>query len=559
MNVIITNLSTLREHAEQYCYSSDLGAIYGTHTNDAPVIYLLTLLTKNAPDTPVRIIAVTTPEAETAYTVFEDTVAEASRALGIRLPEILPVSHVQMAATVHQIVTLIPIDSHVYIDTTGGFRHSSYLLMAVMRILEYSGIRLKKAVYSRYEPAFKGIEDVTANYRLFDLISAANSFTEFGNSRELSAFFQEHGHPEVRRVLHAMNAFSEAVALCRTAGLDEILAALNESLTALDTMQTDNENEILFQSISGMIREKFGITASGGKAEYLGVIEWCLEHQLIQQAVTIYTEKIGTYLFQSGLLKADAAAVQEILDNPNHFDLYYRLFYERFMAMPVSYASSATPLGRFLQSIREDPDAKEALASAENTAQFLQEMPAFRNRLGIAERSGLERLYRLKRAVFGADEIRRHPNTVRNELSIFPELQVIPEKCTANSPEKFINQIITNTKLHGILQGEFENPVHVYENHHINAIEYLADALKEQNAFEMHADIPQMQTIMRDYLYIKNFLRNSFNHASDKNERNTEEIAYFQSHGYPIDEMPALQDIVSVMHNAVQHCKEVKS
>ena len=32
----------------------------------------------------------------------------------------------------------------------------------------------------------------------------------------------------------------------------------------------------------------------------------------------------------------------------------------------------------------------------------------------------------------------------------------------------------------------------------------------------------KMQEIMRDYLYIKNYLRNMFNHASEENDRSEE-------------------------------------
>ncbi|MCR5718447.1 MAG: TM1812 family CRISPR-associated protein [Oscillospiraceae bacterium] len=559
MYVIITNLSSMRPGAQEFIYRSDLGDIRGTHTSDAPVTYLLTMLAKQGNAADIRVIAVTAKIAETAFPTFSEMLHCSSENLGIPCPEIRKVSISHLATTVREIVTLIPKDSHVYIDTTGGFRDSSYLLMAVVRILEYSGIRLEKAVYSRYEQDYKGIEDVTANYRLFDLISASNSFTEFGNSRDLFAFFKERGCPEVQRVLAAMNAFSETVAMCRTSGLEEILEELNQSLLALDTMQTDDENEILFQSISGVIRQKFGISADGStKAEYPAVINWCLEHQFIQQAVTIYTEKIATHLFRLGILSTDDTNAQGLEEHMNNFDLYYRLFYEGFMAMPVSYATGQTPFGRFIRSIKEDEEAKAVLARSSSAAQAIQKMPSLRSKIGKAEEQGINRLLYVKQAIFGKGEIRRPPEAIAKNLQKSPELLAVLPQFAGNNPVKLINQIITNEKLHIILQGEYENPVHVYDNHHINTIEYLKDALKEQTHFQLHTSIPEMQTIMRDYLYVKNFLRNSFNHASDGNCRTAEEIQYFREHGYPTKEIADLEEVVAVMRLAVAHCEETK-
>ncbi|MCR4644637.1 MAG: TM1812 family CRISPR-associated protein [Oscillospiraceae bacterium] len=555
MNVIITNLSRLHSNATPCHYGSDLGEIIGTHTNDAPVTYLLRFLEKQSPGVPVRIIAVTTPEAKDAFVALSEAVR---REHSSDVPELRQVDVAQMAATIHHIVELIPSDAHVYIDTTGGFRNSSYLLMAVVRILEYSGIRLEKAVYSRFEEHCKQIEDVTATYRLFDLISAANSFTEFGNSRELSAFFQEHGHPEVQHVLLAMNDFSEAVALCRTSRLDEVLFALNDSLQGLDAMQTDDQNEILLRSISGMIRQKFGIEKGSTKAEYPSVIEWCLEHQLIQQAVTIYTEKIGSFFFQNGYLTADEEVVQSILSRPNHFDPYYRLFFEKFMNMRIHAEPDQQPLTKFLLQIKDHKELLEQLAASPDAEAFLWIAPQYRSVLGDLGTFGLDRTLLLVHAVFGSDSVRRTPEDIQKAIAAHPDLQDIPDKCTARKPVGFLKNIITNQKLHTVLQGGVAITAHRYQSSFINTIEYLESALKGQKHFTLHTDHSKMQTIMRDYLFIKNFLRNSFNHASDTNGRSKEEIAYFNALGYPTQETPALQDIVSVMRSAVQHCKEAK-
>lgn len=223
-----------------------------------------------------------------------------------------------------RIVRQIPPRAEVYIDTTESFRNASYILLAVVRILEYSGIHCVKAVYSNYHASPRRIEDVTNAYRLFDLINAANSFTAFGNSTELERFFREKDTPRIRRVVAAMKDFSKAVAMCRTSGLDGILAEMNESLSEIDAMEPRTEEEVLFCSISGLIRQKFGIPSPGGKIEYPEIIRWCLSNQMIQQAVTIYIEKIPAYLLEkryftvSEAIRAHAEANRGVYDFAYH-------------------------------------------------------------------------------------------------------------------------------------------------------------------------------------------------------------------------------------------------
>ena len=264
-----------------------------------------------------------------------------------------------LADAVQRIVRQIPPRAEVYIDTTGSFRNASYILLAVVRILEYSGIHCVKAVYSNYHASPRRIEDVTNAYRLFDLINAANSFTAFGNSTELERFFREKDNPRIRRVVTAMKDFSKAVAMCRTSGLDGILAEMNESLSEIDAMEPRTEEEVLFCSISGLIRQKFGIPSPGGKIEYPEIIRWCLSNQMIQQAVTIYIEKIPAYLLEKRYFTVSEAIRAHAEANRGVYDFAYHVLYKEFMQMQ-------SPIAFFLQ--HSTAAQRRAVADAASSA-----------------------------------------------------------------------------------------------------------------------------------------------------------------------------------------------
>ena len=286
----------------------------------------LPLLLEAAQGAPVTVIAVTTAEAQPAFTRLSRVLAAfaAERSIPPPLLTRADITGHSLADAVQRIVRQIPPRAEVYIDTTGSFRNASYILLAVVRILEYSGIHCVKAVYSNYHASPRRIEDVTNAYRLFDLINAANSFTAFGNSTELERFFREKDNPRIRRVVAAMKDFSKTVAMCRTSGLDGILAEMNESLSEIDAMEPRTEEEVLFCSISGLIRQKFGIPSPGGKIEYPEIIRRCLSNQMIQQAVTIYIEKAPAYLLEkryftvSEAIRAHAEANRGVYDFAYH-------------------------------------------------------------------------------------------------------------------------------------------------------------------------------------------------------------------------------------------------
>ena len=63
--------------------------------------------------------------------------------------------------------------------------------------------------------------------------------------------------------------------------------------------------------------------------------------------------------------------------------------------------------------------------------------------------------------------------------------------------------------------------------------------------------IDDFKSIIRDYLYIKNWLRNQINHASDEASISDLNKQYYQDHGYSISEDFSVMEINSVIQNAL--------
>lgn len=298
-NVILTNLSTIHKDALTYAYQSDLGVIEGIHTNEAPVKYLIAYLTEHK-EKVNKIILVVTQEAASAYDYFCHMLELYNQKQDVVLPSPVKIfiSGETIAETIQKIVKNISSDDRVYIDTTGGFRNASYLLMGVVRVLEYSNIRLEMAVYSNFQK--KRIENISDLYKMFNLINAVSIFTSFGNSCELEEYFRNTENDIVKRTIQAMKAFSDEIMLCRTSKLNPTIKTLSHCLGELSQVESNVKDIILFKSLIETIRFKFYVDVD--KIEYPDIVCWCLDNKLVQQAVTIYVEKMPEYFLQNGVL-----------------------------------------------------------------------------------------------------------------------------------------------------------------------------------------------------------------------------------------------------------------
>ena len=327
-NVILTNLSILSNMAKLFVYKSDIGEISGKQTNEAPIKYLISYLNKNAKSVG-RILTVATKEAKESYDNICKVLKEYGEEKNIAIPEpeMIETTENTIAETIQEISNKISTDDEVYIDTTGGFRNSSYLLMGAVRVLEYSDIKVKKAVYSNYQK--ERIEDITDLYRMFDLINAANTFTSVGNSYELEEYFKGTDNATVKSTIEAMNKFSDEITLCRTSKLNDVIKELNNCLEELSGVQSDSKDIILFKSLSEAIRSKFNI--HGERISYPDVVEWCVHNRLIQQAVTIYVEKMPEYFYNKKLYTVSDSIKKQVENKKSTFDYYYEVFYNTMM------------------------------------------------------------------------------------------------------------------------------------------------------------------------------------------------------------------------------------
>lgn len=552
-NVILTNLSTFNDKAVSGKYDSDIGVIEGTQTNDAPMKYLLRYLSDKAED--IKIIAIVTEEADSSFLNLEGVIeafrAESSKNIKIKK---VSVCEDKIEASVGDIVAEFSAGDNVFVDTTGGFRSSIYLLMAVIRVLEYSGISVSKAIYSKFSrnnESANRIVDVTGQYRMFELINSVNSFSNFGNSYELEAFFSFSDNEAIKETISAMNDFSDAIAVCRTADLSAILERLNNALEVLQNTKLESMDMLLFQQLISLIRKKFYM--ENNRLEYPSIVKWCLDNRLIQQAVTIYVEKMPEYLFSTKVLSYDPTSVNTGSFSKN-FDIYYNLLYNGLLKLTTSITFSQYPVGNLLFRLKRDDPAGYREICTVNSINDL----SIKDQLTQDERRGILNLIRVKNAIFSGPNVKRTAEEIESrkqnsKLRDFVDTDIFDSMATTS--EAFVNGLLKEKRYIHLLQGEFSPYVpRVWAAADLNVVEHLERVVSENKgmySFNSKIDNNYMKELLRNLIYVKRYVRNALNHASEERHITEEYDEYFREMGYNVSAELSVTEIESLLRKAI--------
>lgn len=288
--------------ADEYHYQD--GVVSGRQTNEAPLKYLM----QKDPEID-EILCICTPEVLkqnkfgiSPYDYIQESVTE-------EYPDVM-VLPIEFSGenfekeVIPAILESIAPDDSIYLDTTGGPRHAVSQLILLTQVLQYQGTMLLGAVYSNYQN--KTIEDVTANYRTFDLITGLNEFRHYCSTALLEKYYKD---SELAPLIQSMKELAECVLLCRTRTglLEERIAAFKEVLQK--TKMTEN---ITLQVLIPIFEEKFRFLSS-----VPDIVQWCLDNNMILQALTIYNDCIPEYFIrQRGLLDIPENVLNECGTKP---------------------------------------------------------------------------------------------------------------------------------------------------------------------------------------------------------------------------------------------------
>ena len=199
----------------------------------------------------------------------------------------------------------------LHVDCTGGMRNASMILVALMRLLQYERIEIGKVLYSNFnrnDPQKNRVEEVNPLYSFFDLVAGAEEFVRHGEVTVLNKFFEKRERStHLDTLLNAMQKFAEELKLCHYGDLSEAITVLRDAIhdfpeiSPSDVSSAAKQNDDLMRQMLGRIQEDYAPILKE-KLDDIALIRWCISHNLLQQAMTLFTERVPESLVKSEFL-----------------------------------------------------------------------------------------------------------------------------------------------------------------------------------------------------------------------------------------------------------------
>lgn len=304
----------------------------------------------------------------------------------------------------------------LYVDLTGGPRDAVMILLQVIRLLDFRGLKLKQAFYSHLGSPGK-VYECKEIYMLQDFISGAAEFTHFGSVKQIREYFNRHEEDqsdEMKRLLEAMNTFADAIKLCRRGEFTDSIRELKEakkefvckfegksSLIPRDSdmhMTPVQRNDSLARLISARIEEEyhdlFEPSDEVAHNAELAQIQWCAKKGYLQQALILCRECVPLILFDKkyNILKrtskGEEALGKKLGQDQDPWEVRLlsleknlgtkasgKMIHDRMEEIKLSkkYANCYRQIFKKIENIRDKQDGKYKEGDIEDLSQYLRE------------------------------------------------------------------------------------------------------------------------------------------------------------------------------------------
>lgn len=395
----------------------------------------------------------------------------------------------------------------VYLDIAGGQRTIANIIQLLAKVLQYKGIKNPLSLYADFQNADKFIVDTHEFTVMTNIADAINEFVSTGKSVQLNRCLENVS--DYTELLKAMNDFSEKIMLCDIGKLDSTLSALKESIDKINNNAPTTIVQTIIKQLLPIISEKLFV--GHNNVDYKQIINWCLKNGLIQQAVTIYIEKMPVYYFQKEILKdyVDLEKITPTLGNSKETAGFYDELFNNF-----SGNSRDELLSEFQIFVKKVIDNNPEMESKKLIRRITEQQQDLSGKLIFASNSLISFI--------------KKQYSHKNNLSTSKKLY------TSIAPKQlkgFLHNLQITPEYHHFF---VYNDKQKWENRDTSDLGTYEKKVKALQKVQLQNQL--LYNLMSHYLALK-IMRNRMNHASETIFTEDEKIAvtYLQSIGFNID------------------------
>ncbi len=428
---------------------------------------------------------------------------EAFLAIAIESEDGIPKSN---AWILNEICKNIQSEDIIYIDSAGGARTISNLIQLLTKILLYTGIKNPLVLYSSLQNKPYTIEDTSDFTKMTNLADAFYEFMTTGKADQLGNCFagekEGQGELEIYNLIDSMMEFSDKIRLGDVENLGETVIKLQKQLECIELSDSHSIETVIFNQFIPEIKESL-VGNEKNTIDYLRIVKWCLKNSLIQQALTIFVEKIPISLFQKGVIRyhGDIEKVRQqhktTKNTLDAADWETYIFYTSFLEV-------------------EKPEILKRLLNALN---------------GGVVTADVAKAYKLINKIKGS-----WPNGPEDAPK---SLKMFIKKRHYTSYSRFLNDIKggANDKILCLLLGipDYKEDGSSSTEKKFRAVENIERGNFHKKDFDISVEPKKLAEVYYGYLYVKN-IRNQANHASSNEILNDSQKAVLKKYGYNFDE-----------------------
>lgn len=429
----------------------------------------------------------------------------------------------------HQITEILQKENQsdglsVYVDYTSGLRDVSFLMTSIIRYMEFYNIKLEKIIYSNNGNG--KISEIGYIYDMYTLINGVSEFVNTGNANQLKMFYQKEKEvsenelsQEISDVIESIIQFSETVSLCSLSQLEDAIENVKISIKKLnDCNKNVGFYTQIFMTLLPLIKEKLYFTEE--EFNYPQLIHWCLDNRMLQQAITVYTEKMPVYYFQKNYVVKEIVDLEKVdfraQDSSKEASGFYNELYNWCLKDEENLYDKVK---KCIFEVWEKVDAEE-----QKERQFLSELNILiENNSDEKVKDGLRQFEKI---------VKSYINHKKPEVILKNNESII---ITQKSLQRFMNYLNGNSikdELYALIykkKPDKPDKSGTY-NKKIRAIENLINGKVKVK------DAEKLVHIMKYYLAVK-LIRNRVNHASEKDisEDENKAIKKMKDYGITID------------------------
>ena len=425
---------------------------------------------------------------------------------------------VKEAIILKQICEQISKKDVVYIDSAGGARTTSSLIQLFTKILKYNGIKNPYSLYSDIQNGAQ-IYDTTSFQKMTDIADSMNEFMTTGKSDQLQKYFSDKSLKQAYSdLLKTMTEFSDKIRLGVVDSLDSSVENLRICIDKCQKVSVDSEDEIgtvIINEFLPTIEEKLLGDMQEG-IDYLKIVKWCIDNGLIQQAITVFNEKIPRYILNKGYIKVSDSMRNLCVENKKEYDWEYVSFWNYLAGCRIERPENPL-IDEFKAVLLDGKSTKNS--EINKVVKDLKKMP-YPIPLNYELNPKYKCLYKLNCKTKNAfhNSICNDPNIIAELIGLDREKRTDEKKREDNFNSKFVG--IKNIE-NGIIPEGF------------------SFSIKKE----------KIVSILYGYSYIK-ALRNQINHASAEENLNEEQKNILAKYGYNFDDF-SLKTVKANIEHAI--------